>query len=91
MSYLLPLVHQLREPRNKKGFRAVIVAPTRELASQIFRECEKLCEPRQGPLITDGWNSNSSKWIYHCVGLSKSFIMIKSLKISRNFYKWIIY
>ena len=47
VSYLLPLVHQLREPRNKKGFRAVIVAPTRELASQIFRECEKLCEPRK--------------------------------------------
>ena len=24
VSYLLPLVHHLREPRNKKGFRAVI-------------------------------------------------------------------
>ena len=29
----------------------------------------------QGPLITDG--RNSCKWTYHCVGLSKSFIMIK--------------
>ena len=57
MSYLLPLVHQLREPRNKKGFRAVIVAPTRELASQIFRECEKLCEPRHGLLYRDGRNT----------------------------------
>ena len=29
----------------------------------------------QGPLITDG--RNSCKWTYHCVGLSKSFTMIK--------------
>ena len=29
----------------------------------------------QGPLITDG--RNGCKWTYHCVGLPKSFIMIK--------------
>ena len=29
----------------------------------------------QGPLITDG--RNSCKWTYHCVGLPKSFILIK--------------
>ena len=54
VSYLLPLVHHLREPRNKKGFRGVIVAPTRELADQIYRECQKLCEPRKlRPFIID--------------------------------------
>lgn len=46
-AYVLPVVHHLREPRNKKGFRAVIVAPTRELSLQIHRECACLCEPRQ--------------------------------------------
>lgn len=46
-AYVLPVVHHLREPRNKKGFRAVIVAPTRELSLQIHRECARLCEPRQ--------------------------------------------
>ena len=54
VSYLLPLVLYLREPRNKKGFRAVIVSPTRELASQIFRKCDKFCEPRKlCPFIID--------------------------------------
>ena len=54
MSYLLPLIHHLREPRNKKGFRGVIVAPTRELAGQIFRECQKLAEVRNlRPFIID--------------------------------------
>lgn len=47
VSYLLPLVHHLREPRNKKGFRGLIVSPTRELANQIYRECLKLCHPRK--------------------------------------------
>jgi len=62
VSYLLPLVHHLREPRNKKGFRAVIVAPTRELASQIYRECGKLCEPRKlRPFIIDKVSKSAKK------------------------------
>ena len=47
ISYLLPLIHHLKEPRNKKGFRAVIVSPSRELATQIHLECLKLCAPRK--------------------------------------------
>ncbi|XP_018020427.1 probable ATP-dependent RNA helicase DDX52, partial [Hyalella azteca] len=40
-AFLLPIIHQLGRPR-ALGFRAVIVAPTRELADQTFRECEFL-------------------------------------------------
>lgn len=42
-AFLLPVLHQLGGPQ-KKGFRAVIVSPTRELATQIHRECVRLCE-----------------------------------------------
>ncbi len=60
-AYLVPMIHHLREPRNK-GFRAVIVAPTRELASQIHRECLKLCQVRQlRPYIIDKVNKSSKK------------------------------
>jgi len=44
-AFLLPIIHYLDTPQ-KKGFRAVIVAPTRELANQIHRECVKLSECR---------------------------------------------
>ena len=42
-AFLVPIIHLLDSPQ-KKGFRAVIVAPTRELANQIHRECVKLSE-----------------------------------------------
>jgi len=42
-AFLLPVLHQLGGPQ-KKGFRAVIVSPTRELATQTHRECVRLCE-----------------------------------------------
>ena len=41
-AFLLPLIHQLREPRNG-GYRAVVVVPTKELAVQICNECSALC------------------------------------------------
>lgn len=42
-AFLIPVIHHLAGPR-KLGFRAVIVSPTRELASQTFRECVRLSE-----------------------------------------------
>ncbi|CAG0914064.1 unnamed protein product [Notodromas monacha] len=42
-AFLIPLLHHLKEP-SKKGIRALIVAPTRELAAQIHRECVRLSE-----------------------------------------------
>ena len=39
MAYLLPLINHLRSPVEDKGFRGVVLAPTRELAAQIYREC----------------------------------------------------
>lgn len=41
----MPLIQHLKGPE-KQGFRALIVCPTRELSSQIQRECFKLVEGR---------------------------------------------
>ena len=38
LAFLIPIINQLKSPQ-KMGFRAVILAPTRELAKQIHREC----------------------------------------------------
>ncbi|NXU50069.1 DDX52 helicase, partial [Turnix velox] len=43
LAFCIPLLTHLKQPRNK-GFRAVIVSPTRELASQTQRELVKLAE-----------------------------------------------
>uniref|UniRef100_A0A1Y1L0B3 RNA helicase n=1 Tax=Photinus pyralis TaxID=7054 RepID=A0A1Y1L0B3_PHOPY len=37
-AFVVPLIHHLKGPQ-RKGFRAVIVCPTRELARQTQREC----------------------------------------------------
>ena len=37
LSFIIPILHQLKSPK-KKGFRALILSPTRELAEQIHRE-----------------------------------------------------
>lgn len=41
----MPIIHHLNGPQ-KKGFRAVIISPTRELAKQTYRECMRLSEGR---------------------------------------------
>ncbi|KAL0085174.1 P-loop containing nucleoside triphosphate hydrolase protein [Phycomyces blakesleeanus] len=41
LAYLLPLLQDLKKPE-KTGYRALIIAPTRELAQQIDREIQKL-------------------------------------------------
>lgn len=38
LAFVLPIVHQLKEPKRIGSFRALILAPTRELAKQIHRE-----------------------------------------------------
>ncbi|XP_005987507.1 probable ATP-dependent RNA helicase DDX52 [Latimeria chalumnae] len=43
MAFSIPVLTHLKNPRNK-GFRALILAPTRELASQTHRELVKLSE-----------------------------------------------
>lgn len=42
-SFLVPIIRDLKGPQNK-GFRAVILCPTRELAKQTQRECIRLTE-----------------------------------------------
>ncbi|XP_020707702.1 probable ATP-dependent RNA helicase DDX52 isoform X2 [Athalia rosae] len=44
-AFLVPLIHKLGGPE-KKGFRAIILNPTRELAKQTYRECLRLGEGR---------------------------------------------
>lgn len=43
VAFLLPVLRDLKGPQ-RKGFRAMILAPTRELAQQIYRECLRLSE-----------------------------------------------
>ncbi|XP_069002498.1 probable ATP-dependent RNA helicase DDX52 [Embiotoca jacksoni] len=43
LAFCLPLLAQLQQPANL-GFRAVIISPTRELASQTYRELLRLSE-----------------------------------------------
>lgn len=38
LAFILPIIHQLKEPKRLGSFRALILAPTRELAKQIHRE-----------------------------------------------------
>ena len=45
LAYLLPLINHIKSPIQDKGFRGVILAPTRELAAQIYRECIKYSAP----------------------------------------------
>ncbi|KAK3866697.1 hypothetical protein Pcinc_027786 [Petrolisthes cinctipes] len=41
--FVVPMLHQLGGPQ-RRGFRALILTPTRELARQIHRECGRLAE-----------------------------------------------
>ncbi|EIM83505.1 P-loop containing nucleoside triphosphate hydrolase protein [Stereum hirsutum FP-91666 SS1] len=57
LSYLLPLMSQLGSPSSSSsseagsGVRAVILAPTRELAHQIHNECLKLAQKRKWRIV----------------------------------------
>lgn len=42
-AFLLPIIRDLKKPKTR-GFRAVILCPTRELAKQTQRECLRLVE-----------------------------------------------
>ena len=42
LAFGLPLVHRLVNLKKKKGIRAVVVAPTRELAIQVFEQIDSL-------------------------------------------------
>jgi ATP-dependent RNA helicase DBP3 len=44
LAFGLPLVVRLSAMKKKKGIRAVIVTPTRELAIQVFEQLDKLCK-----------------------------------------------
>lgn len=61
-AFLIPLVHLLGQPRSG-GFRAVIIAPTRELALQIHREAVRLGQPLGlRALVLDPTNKTTQKF-----------------------------
>ena len=43
LAFIVPVLHQLKCPQNK-GFRAVVLSPTRELATQTHREFQRIAE-----------------------------------------------
>ena len=45
-AFLIPMIQYLNRPK-KVGFRAVVVAPTRELSKQIHNECLQLIGDRK--------------------------------------------
>jgi ATP-dependent RNA helicase DDX52/ROK1 len=57
LAYLLPLFAQLEAPAAKSstklehGVRALIIAPTRELAAQIYNEMLKLAQGRKWRVV----------------------------------------
>ncbi|KAJ3027323.1 RNA-dependent ATPase rok1 [Rhizophlyctis rosea] len=61
LAYLLPILHDLKGPA-KEGFRAVVICPTRELATQIHRELKKLCQskPFKICVLTKATNLNNA-------------------------------
>ncbi|KAF9366333.1 RNA-dependent ATPase rok1 [Mortierella sp. NVP85] len=46
LAFVLPILHDLKGPE-KVGYRAVIISPTRELATQIFNQIKKLSVGRK--------------------------------------------
>ncbi|XP_023005802.1 DEAD-box ATP-dependent RNA helicase 57 [Cucurbita maxima] len=46
LAFLCPVLMKLKDP-SKEGIRAVILCPTRELASQTTRECKKLAKGKK--------------------------------------------
>ncbi|KAG0258123.1 RNA-dependent ATPase rok1 [Actinomortierella ambigua] len=46
MAFVLPILHDLKGPE-KVGYRAVIISPTRELATQIFNQIKRLSVGRK--------------------------------------------
>lgn len=56
LSYLLPVMSSLGAPSGSKsgspgGVRALVIAPTRELAHQIHNECLKLAQGRKWKIV----------------------------------------
>lgn len=57
LSYLLPIMTLLKAPMSSSkadtgaGIRAIVLAPTRELAHQIYNECLKLAQGRKWRIV----------------------------------------
>lgn len=57
LSFALPTVERIKKDPRKvksKGPRVLVMAPTRELACQVFREFEMLCPRHKGVAVYGG-------------------------------------
>lgn len=73
LSFIIPILHILKAPM-KKGFRAVIISPTRELAQQIYREFQMVSKgkPFRICLLSKATNLNTE------TGYNKNFDILIS-------------
>jgi len=73
LSFIIPILHALKAPM-KKGFRAVIISPTRELAQQIYREFQTIAKgkPFKFCLLSKATNLNTE------TGYNKNFDILIS-------------
>ncbi|ORX48161.1 P-loop containing nucleoside triphosphate hydrolase protein [Piromyces finnis] len=73
LSFIIPILHILKSPM-KKGFRAVIISPTRELAQQIYREFQMIAKgkPFRFCLLSKATNLNTE------TGYNKNFDILIS-------------
>lgn len=85
LSYLIPIMSSLGVPASSaqssaaRGVRAVVLAPTRELAHQIHNECLKLAQGRKWRIILFSKataSTLSSKDVRDKVGASTGFMPI---------------
>lgn len=79
LAFLLPILHDLKGP-TKEGFRAVIISPTRELATQIHRELLKLVAGKPFKIcVLSKANINASLKNYDIL-VTTPLILVNALK-----------
>lgn len=96
LAFGLPLVHRLSLLKKKKGIRAVVVAPTRELAIQVFEQVESLAKlfPKlKAACIYGGTNKdeqrrslNGTNIIVATPGRLKDFMSDGTIDVSKTRY-----
>lgn len=96
LAFGLPLVHRLSLLKKKKGIRAVVVAPTRELAIQVFEQIDavaKLLSKLKAACIYGGTNKdeqrrslNGTNIIVATPGRLKDFMSDGTIDVSKTRY-----
>lgn len=97
LAFGLPLMARLAVLKKRKGLRAVIIAPTRELTIQVFEQIQRLCELSsagyQAACIYGGTNKdaqrgalNEATVVVATPGRLKDFLSDGSIDVSKTKY-----